>query len=109
DGGIGCSVDHHSWRGFLQTLKHRTLIADAECVTRASDELHVLGRSSEQRLSYLPAGAGDQHFHGNSSACLKLGATASLPDSTGAVPAGNGHWMPMSGSFQMIARSHSGA
>ncbi len=55
----------------------------------------------------LAFAAGDQDFHGNSSASRSSLPAWSLADSCGA--SSKGHWMPSSGSFHSRLRSCSGA
>jgi len=111
---IGLSPIDRGIAGGIQD--HGRLILTDDCLDR-SGVGHVKigavqrphGRGSRcgphQLASELPARSGYEHSHAYSSASASSGATASLGESSGATPVGNGQRTPTCGSFQRIDRS----
>ena len=95
--GVSAAVEHpvrpvlmHSCAaglGISQIERDQAIAFSTAATATGGDQLHAAGHLLAQSVAKLAGGAGEQHFHGNTSpaarASARLGAWASLPASSG--------------------------
>ncbi len=107
DGGIGRRVDDQVRPQQAHLLANLLRYGEVQRIVPEGEQLAGTRQLRLQLAGQLARAAGDQDFHGNSSASRSSLPAWSLADSCGA--SSNGHWMRSSGSFHSRLRSCSGA
>ena len=104
DGGLCGRIENNIDTALGNYPRHRGGISNVEFGLRRRNDGDASRRTALQSAAKLPAGTGNKRPHANTGASASSGASASLPESCGVIPA-SGHSIPIAGSFQRIPRS----